>query len=245
MESDGVLPDVDANGPYLYCPDCHVPDYVLTKTHCRGYFQSSSPKEVYIYTVDHFDIGCRTAKTKQNKKVVYTPTTVPVKAVHLIRNPFDNMVARMHHDSHKKPSTNGKVDFDAWCEVMDQRWNSKDVAFFPDSIIELFQSVPCYADWFRYVQWHNNANEVIRQRRLPVLVLMYEDYTTNYNRTVDSLFDFLNLEKKGKTLPFVAGKKYPSYYSEEVSFAASRLVQAVATPQTWDQIKHYFEERWI
>jgi hypothetical protein len=218
----------------------------------------------YIINVDRFDISCRTStfnpqtltKGKKGKprldRVLYAPTTVPVKAVHLIRNPFFIMISRMHmwrknHKTSLSTNANDKADFDEYCEVIHQPWRGReDEELFPDSIIELFtKNVPCYADWFRYVQWHNNANEVIRQRHLPVLVLMYEAYTTDYNRTVNTLFDFLKLDKKGKSVPFVVGKEYSSYYSEEVSIAASRLVRALATPQTWGQIKHYCQERWI
>jgi hypothetical protein len=224
-----------------------VPDYVLTKTHCASYSDHSSPEE-YIVDSNAFYNGCASGfgirDDGQTQLTRYQSTTVPVKAVHLIRNPFDNMVARMHMRTKEERDgkyTNDKAGFDAWCVAMDQQWKSIEAEYFSESILELFEKVPCYHDWYRYVQWHNNANEVIRERHLPDLVLWYEDYSTNFNRTVDSLFAFLNLEKKGKPRKFVAGKEYSSYYSEEVALAANRLVRALATPQTWDQIKHYFE----
>jgi hypothetical protein len=43
------------------------------------------------------------------------------------------------------------------------------------TLLESFQNVSCWADWYLIMQRHNRANDVIRRRRLLALVLIYED----------------------------------------------------------------------
>jgi hypothetical protein len=183
---------------------------------------------------------------------MYAPT-VPVKAVHLIRSPLDNIVSRLHLTIKRNRSqgwseedlakfSNGKEGFHAWCSYMDATFAEQEqtTSLFDDNTKKLFEGVPCHADLFRYVQWHNFAIEVLERRKLPVHVLHYESYTTDYNSTVDGLFRFLELEKKSKPFQFVAGKSYSSFYSDHEIEGVMKLVQALASPATWDLVKHYF-----
>jgi hypothetical protein len=199
-----------------------------------------------------FEQGCLSGKKKNNDTGSVVPTTyaptVPVKAVHLIRSPFDNVVSRMHLElrRHKREETfksNDKGGFDAWCQYMEDKFAPQEARteLLSEEVKELFVGVPCHADWFRYVQWHNLAIQVIEQRNLPVHVLYYENYTMNYNATMDDLFEFLQLEKKATPIQFVAGKTYMSFYSDEQVRAARKLVHALASPMTWDLVKHYFD----
>jgi len=79
------------------------------------------------------------------------------------------------------------------------------------------------------------------QDPFPVHYLFYEEYTRNYNKTVDDLFAFLHVEKAVDPLAFIPGKTYGNLYSEKAKRAAARLVQALATPECWELLKRYFE----
>ena len=90
--------------------------YILTKTHCGGWF-FNSPPEFYIgETLELFEEHCVTG-TKMIlisqyddddddnnnddeliKDVVQYELHAVHKSVHLIRNPFDNLVSRFHHE---------------------------------------------------------------------------------------------------------------------------------------------------
>eukprot|EP00957_Ditylum_brightwellii_P125025 9530527-Ditylum_brightwellii.AAC.1 len=67
------------------------------------------------------------------------------------------------------------------------------------------ESVPCYTDFLRYINWHNLAFEVIREAGLPRMIIHYEQYGTNWNKTV-------------------TGKTYRRYYtSDEVDVIQATL----------------------
>jgi hypothetical protein len=102
--------------------------------------------------------------------------------------------------------------------------------------------LPCHADWFRYVQWHNRAIEMTTEQQIPVHYLFYEDYSTKYNETLHDLLDFLNLVPTANVdpLPFQAGKTYLDLYSPEEIQAATRFVRTMATPACWNLLKRYF-----
>lgn len=81
-----------------------------------------------------------------------------------------------------------------------------------------------------------------RDLDLETFVLHYEWYTTRYNETAKELLQFLNLQvHDGRELtPFSPGKVYP-YFTAEEKKAVKKAFQLMASPRTWEHIKHYFE----
>jgi len=99
-------------------PFWHKPDslrkptrYALTKTHCGGYAMSSVSPSEYWLSYDDFETMCRTGTAprpgqQRNQsqpeqptfyEVTYSRADIPIRrAVHVIRSPFDNIVARWH-----------------------------------------------------------------------------------------------------------------------------------------------------
>jgi hypothetical protein len=208
------------------------------------------------------DACCRGERMLPNgnrTKVSYSAKVVK-KTVHLIRSPFDNLIARLHLavklrkrkgwnetallDQFSQSSREGYL---AWCNYVDSR-HAKDLKKtkrISSNVKALMKGLPCHSDWFRYVQWHNRAIQVTtEQLQIPVHYLFYEDYSTNYNETVHGLLEFLNLlPAVNEPLPFQPGKTYKSmYYSPEEIQAATRFVRAMATPACWNLLKRYFDE---
>ena len=88
-------------------------EYLLTKTHCGGYCNGCGPSQ-YFETSATFQEGCLTgkrsnrcrrnvngeriinSKAKTSYDVVQYNASLVRKAVHVIRNPFDNVVSRFH-----------------------------------------------------------------------------------------------------------------------------------------------------
>jgi hypothetical protein len=142
-----------------------VPNLVLTKTHCTGYCDDCSPRQYIISSADQFEEGCRTVDSIVNGKkarLVYE-ATVPVKAVHLIRDPFDNLVARLHLSlKNMKNSvaptkelesyTEGREGLLAWCKYIDSKFaeEERDTDLIHPKIKELIKDVPCHAEWCKY-----------------------------------------------------------------------------------------------
>lgn len=229
----------ETNGPFLHSPmqlDIPPPtSYMLTKTHCGGYCMDCAPGG-YILTPEEFETSCvtghkpaeATAGAGGNGVVAgsWTPaiydTSIPKKAVHLVRNPFDNLVARMHLGTGKRSSSSNRNDqvgfitdddavasnnsqgafnsskasFDNWCKTMDHKMAAREnhSPLINHTFWNMYKGLPCHAEWFRYFQWHNLALQVTRERlNLPTFYLFYHNYTDHYEETISALYTFLNL----------------------------------------------------
>jgi hypothetical protein len=74
-----------------------------------------------------------------------------------------------------------------------------------------------------------------------VLNLFYENYTTNFDETVGTVLDFLNLENVAPAPEFYKGKHYEHYFEPHESRKGARLIQKMATAEAWEVVKHYVE----
>jgi hypothetical protein len=102
MSCVGVRPELDETGPFLRAPRTTLgpPNYVLTKTHCGGYCTNCGPDR-FVRSLNRFESGCTRsyychAKNENRKDTRRYRVEDVSSAVHLIRNPFDNLVARSH-----------------------------------------------------------------------------------------------------------------------------------------------------
>lgn len=246
------------NGPFVLNPLLPLPDkYIMTKTHCSGFCDRCS-KEDSIKSLRLFEAGCRTTKRLGDAGIPRESKydwDVPKKAIHLLRNPFDNIVARMHlgiierradgwKESRLEAFEDTKEGVKAWCEHVDSDFGAvddKDNDFFTGEAKELFKQVPCHSEWFRYVQWHNLAVESLTQHlNLTNMVLYYEDYTTKFNETTQSILDFLEAEAVQAPKEFIPGKTYTDLYDPEDARLIAKFIRALATPECWALIRRYF-----
>jgi Sulfotransferase domain len=237
------------NGPFLHDPEIRVPHYVLTKTHCYGYCDDCPPSEYNITNNQLFEQGCLRTEMPNRTLPIRYDRTVPVKAVHLYRNPFDNIVARMHLAVHKRERQgvdvslfeNSRDGFQKWCAFLDAKYQRAEDEFFSSDVLKLFHGLPCHSDWYRYVQWHNHAYILTEQLNLPVHDLFYEDYTHAYAATVQNLWKFLEVEPRSAPIEFYVGKSYESFFDTDHARKAAMLVQALSLPPVWLGLKRYFE----
>jgi hypothetical protein len=204
----------------------------------------------YLHTPDSFQTTCLTGSRHNHngtkETVTYTPD-IPKKAIHLIRNPFDNLVGRMHlFNKHHVNDKSVPHDFNttqqgiiSWCHYLDDKYATKE----EKTILANYSRVPCHAEWYRYVQWHNLAWATTRvSLQLPVQYLYYEDYDDErYNATLDRLLHFLEIRQSAPPLAFLAsGKTYQNVFAKEHVQAATRMVQQLASPEVWKLLKRYF-----
>jgi hypothetical protein len=181
------------------------------------------------------------------------------KFVHLIRDPFDNCVARMHCDLQIAISAELAERFRAanaadpvsglsrtWCSYIDEHFRPHVPAKILDrSDAGRLLSVPCHSELIRYVSWHNAVLEMTTflHPTVPVHRLYYENYTTNYDETVLELYDdFLRYPPVvgARPHPFIPGKSYHSLFTPEHRREIAYLVESLASPATWQLLKHYF-----
>lgn len=259
------------NGPFVKYPSLGLPtgpgSYVLTKTHCGSRCLPCTPKK-YIETERSFLRKCLTGHVPvgvpdnitghalHTNKSLYDEGIIQ-RAVHLVRDPIDNIVARFHYEWKRLNKTNAFAEassfvasyppnrdgFRAWCHDIDNKFmaEEKKSRFIDDDLMDIERSIPCRADFFKFAQWHNLAFAVSRRMRLPVHVMHYENYTYNFDEVVDGLFNFLGLRSLSKPPEFIRGKHYWDYFTEAEQSAIKALLREVSTRETWEVIWHYFD----
>lgn len=268
-ESKGLAPDGtnvplypnSPDGPFLLNPNNRsVPErYVMTKTHCGGRCNSCSPKK-YILDEDDFQDWCLrggkfirkdTGGGTEFVNVHYNASLVQ-RAIHLIRDPFDNVVSNFHLEQHEKKKKNDTdwmenypddpKGFQNWCAMLDAKFTGDEQKSdaISDDMIQMFEAVPCHGDFYRYAQWHNLALKVMRKMKLPTLVMHYENYGKNYESTVEELFSFLQLPRNGELPEFFSGKNYKeTFFTAAQRNATMSLVRSLSSSETWELLKRY------
>jgi hypothetical protein len=231
--------------------------YILTKTHCGSRCQHCSVSE-YVENHALFLQHCLEGRynIKDNKgrlteKLGSYDKALVKRAVHLIRDPFDNVVSRFHlHYKHlvKKNRTDQvaayprtREGFRRFCSDYGRRYNSEEEQskFYTD-VFDTVKDVPCHADFYRYIQWHNLAFTTTWDLNIPSMIVHYENYTDNFNKTKDTLLDFLGQDGIYDAPEFVTGNTYREYYLQEEIDAVSRMFSKLSLEKTWYNTKHYF-----
>jgi len=241
-----IAPNSGNIGPYYHCElDSWLPDkYVLSKTHCQSFCKQCHTHMVATRDTiqETFQEGCHVSETYN-----YDLNLVK-KNVHLVRNPFDNVVARFH-SSFKKDNSDGFSDlyektyegFNEYCAWHNEIYSSEHTSVFllPEHK-ELASKVPCLGEFFKYIAWHNMANTMIEKMGVPSVMLHYEDYNENFEETFSGLVSFLETEQVSEPIPFF-WHDYPDYFEDDAMDAAVILMKSWASDETWDLIRRYVD----
>jgi hypothetical protein len=110
-------------------------------------------------------------------------------------------------------------------------------------VLRLIEEVPCRLDLFRYIQWHDLAF-IITDNYLTIpahVVHYYEDYSSDFNGTLQALLDFLELPNTGAYTEFVAGKSYRDYFTHDQIAWMGMSTMMLASPPTWHGVERYFD----
>ena len=227
--------------PFLSSNALEKPPLVLTKSHCHCYWAQCTPLRAYKGAFEKMCLAIFTHVNNRTRQTKYDG--VPAKVVHLVRDPFDNLVARMHWYDHGGNFSANEAGFRQWCIIADSLSDGNVTSNLQDRYNvsdEIIYNLPCLADWWRYVEWHNNALFMLATNDYPALTIYYEDYSRDYQATIDSLFDFMESDQVMPPLPFIANKTYHSYFSDETKLLAAQFVKQVATPRCWRILRRYF-----
>mmetsp|Transcript_14389 Transcript_14389/g.23756 ORF Transcript_14389/g.23756 Transcript_14389/m.23756 type:complete len:433 (-) Transcript_14389:158-1456(-) len=173
------------------------------------------------------------------------------RAVHLIRDPLDNMVSRYHLGLHKVEK-GGDADklqrytYDAqgytnFCSDIQYEYAEHTDSHVDQDVLRLIQDVPCHMDLFRYVQWHNLAFITTHDLlNVPVHMVHYQEYTDHFDDTLSSLLEFLDLPNTGVVTEFETGKSYRDYFTTAQIDAMRNATRILASPMTWSHLERYF-----
>jgi Sulfotransferase domain len=191
-----------------------------------------------------------TAGSRERVFSSYPPDQL-AKAIHLIRDPFDNVVSRFHLERQLPGREAAKFEdsregFRSYCKSIDNahKANEKRVIFLSDQLLEIMRTVPCHEDFFRYIEWHNLAFFTARDLELDTYVLRYDSYRTRYNETVNELLDFLKLtvHKNGQWVPFYEGYVYSNYFTDNEKRAVAEAFEIMSSSETWKHVRPYFDK---
>ena len=250
--------------------------YVLTKTHCGGYCFKCAPTK-YTLTDHQFLLKCASggwvyrddfkSPTKPiQSKVTYDPRLIS-RAVHLIRNPFDNVVSRYHLEHNHMERYDRQKDlakydrerggFRKFCKQLNKnyadveeefakKWDElmgKDGEETRQQALKYVKDVPCYQDLFKYINWHNHAFKASAELEVPTLLLHYEEYETDFDGTLQTLLRFLDQPLASDfTKEFIEGKSYAEeYFTEDERHMVKKAVKLLAIPELWKEISRYFD----
>lgn len=217
--------------------------FILTKTHCT---RCAGEQKSVIKTADEFVRGCQSMNT--DGSCHQYETDIVKRAVHLFRNPFDNVVGRFHLEfkgKNKKGDTEwtdkypySKEGFHQWCNNYSHHQHYKPDANFLESLKN--SGVLCPIEFFLYVQFHNNALDTTNSLNIPVHIIDYTDYHADYNGTVNDLLAFLELDQvPGTEKSFFMSSHEDFYTSDERRDIANFLLQH-ASPETWDHLYYKY-----
>ena len=240
------------SGPFLEDKALPIPKkYILTKTHCEfsvisslhsyryecargwGRFPESDPSK------NPDELNCKNGYC--NYETHYDESIVK-KAIHLIRNPLENIIARFNNAhkrnkalvnfTHSHPKEYIKM-FHSWCEERDREALAKKYHHdVPNGVI-------CASELFRYVQWHDHAIALAKDMNIPAMILHYEDYAKDLNNTVDLLFSFLEHDKVASAPPFFQ-HDYSFMYTNAEKEGIEDWVKVLASKELWKLLEHYF-----
>jgi hypothetical protein len=227
------------------------------KTHCglrcalcppEGYAESTYSFRNSCLMTEYLDVN-ETAGTSEMILANYDPDRL-TKAIHLIRDPFDNAVSRYHLERHTPGRTAGnypasREGFRAYCKSIHNihNVNKNKVKFLSPELLVLLKQIPCHEDFIRYIEWHNLAFFTTHDLGLETLVVHYDYYHTHYNETAHAIMDFLKLPiaENGVYAPFKKGLVYSEYFTFEEKQTLAEAFKMMSSTETWSHIGPYFD----
>lgn len=230
-------------GPFIHNTTLAIPSspYIMTKTHCSGYCSECSLRK-YVVNKNKFLQSC--SECNDNGVLTsYANNVVASKIIRLVRNPLDNVVSNFHHWRKKQIRTNKTaltddvLGFKQYCKVENEKYNALPMDQKRPKMIKLealFQGIPCHQSFFRYLQWHNNAERISK----PQLIVYYDDYEKRFDKTSKEIFDFLEMDVVLPMPRFVPGKTY-EFFTEEERMAVWKLAEKMALPGFREKIERY------
>ena len=137
--------------------------------------------------------------------------------------------------------------FHKWCSYLGNKYAAEESEIYdqwnqnlPESVYEKAKNVPCYSEFYKYLQWHNNAFFVTEDAmKLPTLIVHYEDFYYNEKKTAIKMARFLDsaIVEEGK--PF----RYHTYdyFTTEERSAAVEFMNLLASPALRDELSRYLD----
>lgn len=257
MDSSGQ-PFAEYASPFYWFinSSTHTPqNYILTLTHCGGGCMYPCLPMQYIKTQSTFEEDCRlvikdeTPITVENFLQSLTPRSAVGKLVHLIRDPFSNIVSRFWaYRLNDNKYTDDVSGFQNYCSDMDSNIElsllESSTNLISEEIKLLLKKVPCHAEFYKYIDWHNHAVEMAWNSEYPTMNLYYEDFNSPQARSQQALAiaNFLetSIVDMSKVPEGLFIRNYRNYFSQAQQDAIESLTRTMAFTKTMTLLERYF-----
>lgn len=154
-QTDSVRVFNNTSGPSKFSTHLPLPNnYVLTRTHGSFFCLKCHPK-LYVNNYENFVVGCSSGTAILESDIIninYEINKVK-KAIHLIQDPFDNVVARFLSDRGRQKKrkrhywlelfSDDFEGFQKWCAFQDHNYYKIDKRTYPEDIFEAMRDIPC------------------------------------------------------------------------------------------------------
>lgn len=243
------------SGPALYTSKfLETPDTrILTWASSDGACRNCHPRK-YMYNYGRFRELCwegTIMKDGNQVAVKYNPELVK-SAVHLYRDPFDNIVLRFWAEREAKAAGNHiswlerypptHTGFQSWCNERDAEWYDVENAWYGPETMKLAEGVICRQEFYKYIMFHNNIARTRLAYNLPTFVIKYEDFHLEYEKTISNLVAFMGLpllrEPPEKDVQVGFSDRY---FTDEHRAASKKLMRSLALPKVLDVLDQYDE----
>lgn len=251
------------NGPFKTSPHMPLPEKLIPiVTHCGGVCYECHP-QYYMIPKYVFANLCHTG-TKftpfgagKTEKLKYDHQLID-KAVQLVRPPFDNVVSRFFDAYTQREAMNDKVwlnefpktskGFFAWCAEQNERFHIEEKMAWQKEIFVASEGVPCAAEFYRYIQWHNMIYKVVRYDMvdIPLKIIHTKDLQENFENTITGLLGWLELDLTVNLKDYsgldldIPG--YMSFFSIEQRHKIACFMKKIADPTIVDRFARYFTD---
>ena len=224
---------------------------ILTWASADGACRNCHPRK-YMYNYARFRELCWEGSILENGQQVavkYNPEYVK-SAVHLFRDPFDNIVLRfwaereemqiLGHNTWLKRYPSSSDGFQTWCTDRDAEWYDVEKAWYGEETMKLAEGVICRQEFYKYIMFHNNVVRTRQSYNLPTFLLKYEDLYLEYEDAIGKLVEFLELPTVRQPPPRDMEVGFSEPYFTEVNREATNLfMMSLALPKVATVLKEY------
>jgi hypothetical protein len=225
---------------------------VLVHTYCQ------TKTTTFVPTLEEYMQDCVTTfgRTAPDPTILTRheyPLSRVTKAIHLIRNPISQIITKFQKEfkSHVQdtswrsdyPLT--KSGFKKWCQAADVRTETLFHEYYSAGTVQTMQETPCGRYIAEFISWHNHAFDTIASLDIPELVIYHDDlYDDSLETTLHTMLDFIEL--KQQTMPSQrlgdSDIDVNEFLSRSDFKQIRRLVQKLATDETWSHLERYFKD---
>lgn len=249
------------NGPFKIADSDELPaNYIPISTHCGATCLDCHP-QYYLLPKYVFAVHCVTGTkfTPFNmgvtKHLKYNPDLVK-KAIQLVRPPLNNVVGRFMKLYKEKQAMEDEVwldefpaskdGFHRWCGMQNEKFESEESMIWHSDVFEAAQGVPCRAEFYRYILWHNNAYETREIMGMPMKLVHTIDLQENYEATMTDILDFYQMTPVKNVTDYDGSdmnlEGYSSFYTLDMRKKIACFMRYVASPATRHRLGRYFTD---